>query len=110
MTVSNLKASISEKTNLPEHEFKVKWGKKYISGNSKLEELGIKDGDVLEIKLDLNGGQDYYQIQSRVTWYEEDRRGGILLKTSGVTNGNPCESGTSAIIYHRGNKIIIIIN
>ena len=47
---------------MPEHEFKVKWGKKYISGNSKLEELGIKDGDVLEIKLDLKGGQDYYQI------------------------------------------------
>ena len=26
--------------------------------------------------------------------HEEDRRGGILLKVSGLTNGNPGEAGT----------------
>ena len=45
-----------KKTNLPEHEFKIKWCRKYISGNNKLDEIGIKDGDVIEIKLSLNGG------------------------------------------------------
>ena len=37
--------------------------------------------------------------------YEEDRRGGILLKVSGQTNGNPGEAGTGTIIYHRNEKI-----
>ena len=60
---------------------------KYLSGNSKIEDLGIKYGDILEIRLELRGGQDYYYVQTRINWYEEDRRGGILLKTSGVTNG-----------------------
>ena len=27
------------------------------------------------------------------------------MKTSGVANSNPGDSGTSAIIYHRGNKV-----
>ena len=37
-------------------------------------------------------------------------RGGILLKTSEETNGNPWESGMGAIIYHRGEKIKEIKN
>ena len=49
-------------------------------------------------------------MQSRTNEHMEDRRGGILLKTSGVTNGNPSETGTSAIIYHGGNKIKEIKN
>ena len=38
--------------------------------------------------------------------YEEDRRGGILLKVSGQTTGNPGEAGTGTIIYHRNEKIM----
>ena len=33
LTVNNLKASISEKTNIPEHQFKLKWGSKYLIGD-----------------------------------------------------------------------------
>ena len=40
----------------------------------------------------------------------EDRRGGILLKTSGITSGNLNEAGTGAVVYHRGNKINEIKN
>ena len=36
---------------------------------------------------------------------EEDRRGGILLKVSGQTTGNPGEAGTGAVIDHRNKKI-----
>ena len=32
------------------------------------------------------------------------------MKTSGETNGNPGESGTGAIIYHRGEKLKEIKN
>ena len=31
-SVDNLKASISEKTNIPEEQFKLKWGSKYLVG------------------------------------------------------------------------------
>ena len=37
---------------------------------------------------------------------QEDRRGGILLKVSGQTIGNPGEAGTGAVIYHRNEKIL----
>ena len=53
------------------------------------------------MKLDLKGGQDFYWIRTKIDTQEEDRRGGILLKTSGETKGNPGESGTGSIIYHR---------
>ena len=43
-------------------------------------------------------------------WQEEDRRGGILLKVSGETIGNPGDGGTGAIIYHRNEKIKEIKN
>ena len=33
-----------------------------------------------------------------------------MLKTAGETKGNPGESGTGAIIYHRGEKIKEIKN
>ena len=33
LTVDNLKASISEKTNMPAETFKIKWGRKYLSGD-----------------------------------------------------------------------------
>ena len=35
----------------------------------------------------------------------DNRRGGILLKTSDTSSGSQNEAGTGAIIYHRGNKI-----
>ena len=35
----------------------------------------------------------------------EDRRGGILLKTSGCTSGELNEAGTGAVIYHGGDKV-----
>ena len=44
------------KRQIYENEFKIRWGKNYITGNEKLEEIGIKDGDTIEIKLNLNGG------------------------------------------------------
>ena len=37
---------------------------------------------------------------------EEDRRGGILLKVAGQTNGNPGEAGTGVIIYHRNENFL----
>ena len=37
---------------------------------------------------------------------EEDRRGGVLLKVAGQTNGHPGEAGTGTIIYHRNEKIL----
>ena len=36
---------------------------------------------------------------------KKDRRGEILLKTAGETNGNPGESAIGAIIYHSGEKL-----
>ena len=56
LTTNNLKSSISEKTGLPELQFKMKWGQKYLMGTERIEELGIKDGDAIEIKLGLKGG------------------------------------------------------
>ena len=47
---------------MPEKEFKIKWNNKYLSGNDNLEKVGIKDRDVIEIKLSLNGGFDFYQV------------------------------------------------
>ena len=55
--------------------------------------------------LPVKGGSEFYQIQSRNSGHMEDRRGGILLKTSGTTSGRLNEAGTGAVIYHRGNKI-----
>ena len=49
-------------------------------------------------------------MRTKLDTYEEDRRGGILLKTSEETTGNPGETGTGAIIYHRGEKIKEIKN
>ena len=40
----------------------------------------------------------------------EDRRGGILLKTSSITSGILNEAGTGAVVYRRGNKINEIKN
>ena len=56
LTTNNLKSSISEKTGLPELQFKMKWGQKYLIGTERIEELGIKDGDNVEIKSGLEGG------------------------------------------------------
>ena len=56
LTTNNLKSSISEKTGLPELQFKMKWGQKYLMGTERIEELGIKNGDTIEIKLGLKGG------------------------------------------------------
>ena len=52
------------------------------------------------MKIDLKGGQDFYWIKTGMRTQELDRRGGVLLKTSGETKGNPGESGTGSIIYH----------
>ena len=35
------------------------------------------------MKIDLKGGQDFYWIKTGMRTQELDRRGGILLKTSG---------------------------
>ena len=56
--------------------------------------------------LPVKGGQDFYQVHSRIDRHEEDRRGGVLLKVAGQTNGNPGEAGTGAVIYHRNEKIL----
>ena len=53
------------------------------------------------MKIDLKGGQDFYWIRTKIDTQEEDRREGILLKTSWETKGNLGETGTWAIIYHR---------
>ena len=34
--------------------------KKYLSGNDKLIDLGIKDESQIEIKLSVKGGADFY--------------------------------------------------
>lgn len=41
------------------------------------------------MKLGLKGGQDFYWFRSEHDNQEVDRRGGILIKTSGETKGNP---------------------
>ena len=33
----------------------MKWGQRYLMGTERIEELGIKDGDTVEIKLGLKG-------------------------------------------------------
>ena len=38
--------------------------------------------------------------ETRTREEELERRGGVLLKTSGETKGNPGESGTGYVIYH----------
>ena len=53
------------------------------------------------MKFELKGGQDFYWIQTKNLSNELDRRGGILLKTAGETNGNPGEAGTGLIMYHQ---------
>ena len=45
-------------------------------------------------------------MHSRLDRLEEDRRGGVLLKVAGQTNGHPGEAGTGAVIYHRNEKIL----
>ena len=74
-------------------------------GNQTIKELELKEGDVIEMKIDLKGGQDFYWIRTKIDIQEEDRRGGILLKTAGETKGSPGESGIGNIIYHRQEKI-----
>ena len=66
-----------------------------------LKELNLKNNDVIEMKMDLNGGQDFYWFNTSYDNEEIDRRGGILVKTSGETKGNSGEAGTGLIIYHR---------
>ena len=36
---------------------------------------------------------------------ELDRRGGVLLKTSGESRGNPGNAGTGYVIYHQQRKV-----
>ena len=57
------------------------------------------------MKFELKGGQDFHWIKTGMRSQEMDRRGGVLLKTSGETKGNPGESGTGSIIYHWEVKI-----
>ena len=45
MTISNLKASISAKTNIAERHFKLIWKQQQLIGNNKIKELGLKSGD-----------------------------------------------------------------
>ena len=66
-----------------------------------LKELNLKNNDVIEMKMDSNGGQDFYWFNSNYDNEEIDRRGGILVKTSGETKGNLGEAGTGLIMYHR---------
>lgn len=40
----------------------MKWGRKYLIGTDKIDDLGIKDGDVIDVKLELKGGQDFWQV------------------------------------------------
>lgn len=56
LSVDNLKASVSEKSNIPVHQFKLKWNKKYLIGTQVIENLGLNECEVIEIKLDLKGG------------------------------------------------------
>ena len=56
LSVDNLKACISEKTNIPVQQFKLKWNSKYLLGTQVIKDLGLKECDALEIKLDLKGG------------------------------------------------------
>ena len=79
--------------------------KKYLFGNDTLIELGFKDGTQIEIMMPVKGGANFYQIQSRINGHELDRRGGILLKTSGTSSGRMNEAGVGTVIYHRGVKI-----
>ena len=39
------------------------------------------------MKFQLNRGQDFYWMETQEREMELDRRGGILLKTAGETNG-----------------------
>ena len=56
LTVSNLKASISAKTNIAERHFKLIQKQQYLTGNNKIKDLGLKSGDQIEIKLGIRGG------------------------------------------------------
>ena len=58
------------------------------------------EGDIIDMKFELKGGQDFYWLKTGTREEELDRRGGVLLKTSGETKGNPGESGTGYVIYH----------
>ena len=58
------------------------------------------------MKMSVKGGQDFWQVNSRIRRLEVDRRGGVLLKVAGLANGHPGEAGTGAVIYHRNEKIL----
>ena len=77
-----------------------------LNGNLKIYETSLKSDDTIHVKLSIKGGQDFYQIHSWMDRQEVDRRGGVLLKVAGQTNGNPGEAGTGEVIYHRNEKIL----
>ena len=68
-------------------------------GDCILKELQLKKDSVIEMMLQLKGGQRFYWLQTKKR-EELDRRGGILLKTAGEQNGQEGTAGTGIIIYH----------
>ena len=47
--------------------------------------MNLVNNQVIDMKFGLNGGQDFYWIRTKNKDNELDRRGGILLKTAGVS-------------------------
>ena len=51
LTVDNLKASISYKSNIPANEFKLRYNRQKMAGTTKLKDLQLSNGSVVEMKF-----------------------------------------------------------
>ena len=56
LTVDNLKACISKKSNIPAEEFKLWINRNYPIGNTKLKDLRLTENAVEEMKFQMKGG------------------------------------------------------
>ena len=56
LTIDNLKAAISHKSNIPEEHFKIKFNYKSLIGSQTIKETNLKEGDTIEMKFELKGG------------------------------------------------------
>ena len=54
--MNNLKVIISNKTQIPIDEFKLFIKRQYPKGTQPLTELGLINGDVIDMKFGLKGG------------------------------------------------------